>query len=1225
MTVSSEHVRVPGARRGAVLAGPGLRLGVLGQIVATRDGQVLELGGPRQRAVLALLVIARGDVVPADRLIDALWGEATPPSAVSALQAYVSHLRKRMEPERGPRDRQSVLARQGPGYALRLDEDAVDAWRFEQLVRQAGDAEPATAQPLLEEALGLWRGPAYADHAGEAWAQGEAARLAGLRDVAREQLLRSRLEQGEAAVLVPEIETLVGADPLREERWGLLVLALYRAHRQADALAALRRARATLADELGVDPGPALRALEAEVLAQSPSLDAPARAARPAPPTTPAPATPVDGPAAAPDALVDRDHELRVLRGALADALDGQGRLALVLGPAGIGKSRLLQEVRRFGAEQGALVLTARGSQLEREFAFGAVRQLFEATLAGSASREELLGGAAAAAASVFDEVPVEPQTRADGSFAVLHGLYWLTVNLAARQPVVLAVDDVQWCDAGSLRMLAFLLRRLEGLPVLIAATLRTGEAHEDEALLAELADDLATIHVTPGPLSPTSTGELVRGRLGEEAHDAFVAACYRTTGGNPLLLRQLLRALEVEGVRPDASHADTVTAIGSRAVSSMVLMRLRRLPPACTTVARAVAVAGDGAELPTVAALAQLGEDETASALSVLARAEVVRLERPLGFVHPLVAEAVYGDLPPGERELHHERAARVLDGAGAAPEQVAAHLMHTPRRANARTVDVLREAAARAADRGAAENAVTYLRRALDEPPAAALRPELLTEVGRVAAMTDGALAVGHLRAAYDETADPARRGEIALMLARTLVFAGGQGEAPRFARAAAATLPGDELADVRQGLRALEGISGFMHGLPPEQWRRGDVSVEGDGAGARMLAADLAWETFIDGRDRPRAVELARFALADGRLLEVDIGLLWVVAAMVQQMADEDVAEFWDRALAQAHARGSLFATLSVHLWRGWMLWRQGDLPEALHSLQTANEQSVMWGMPTVGTAYGHASIVGVLLDMGDLATARAYLDRVVDDPRIGDGARLVLEAEGQLLVAEGRHGEALARFDQAARDVRAVVRNPMWAPWRSYRAVAVAGLGQLDEAVDLVREEVALAREWGAPSLLGATLRRLGTLLGRRGDEAEPELREAVAVLGPSLARLECARAELELARVLPASGEREELLRSALSGALSCGSPGLYRAAAGLLRAAGVDVPAEAGEAVVVTSSERRMAELAAAGASHREIAQALFLTPHLVDRALRELRDRLGVRTDGELLAALPG
>ncbi|MGE5720364.1 MAG: AfsR/SARP family transcriptional regulator, partial [Nocardioidaceae bacterium] len=285
----------------------GLRLGVLGQMTALRDGRPVDLGGPRQRAVLGLLVLARGDVVPADRLIDALWGDQTPPSATSALQAYVSHLRRRLEPDRGPRDRHSVIARQGPGYALRVEDDAVDAWEFERLLLRAGTAESAAeAQRLLERALALWRGPAFADHIGEPWADAECARLTGLRDVAREQLLEARLGSGESAVLVPEIEKLVAEDPLREERWRLLVLALYRAHRQADALAALRRARTTLSEELGVDPGPALRSLEAEVLAQSPALDAPARPVAPAvaaPPKAVAPALP----GSAPDELVDRE------------------------------------------------------------------------------------------------------------------------------------------------------------------------------------------------------------------------------------------------------------------------------------------------------------------------------------------------------------------------------------------------------------------------------------------------------------------------------------------------------------------------------------------------------------------------------------------------------------------------------------------------------------------------------------------------------------------------------------------------------------------------------------------------------------------------------------------------------------------------------------------------------------------------------------------------------
>ena len=1219
--VDTDRTRLPAARDGAENAGDGsLRLGVLGELVATRDGALLELGGPRQRAVLALLVLARGDVVPAHRLIDALWGDATPPSATSALQAYVSHLRKRMEPDRGPRDRHSVLARQGPGYAIRVADDAVDAWRFERLLRRAGSADPATAQRLLEEALGLWRGPAYADHAGQPWADGEVTRLTGLREVAREQLLDARLAQGESAVLVPEIESLVAEDPMREERWRLLVLALYRAHRQADALAALRRARATLADELGVDPGPALRALEAEVLAQSPTLDAPARAAEPAAPVPALPTQPVEQPPpAVAEEIVDRDAELRVLRGALADALGGHGRLALIDGPAGIGKSRLLQEVRRLGAEHGALVLTARGSQLERDFGFGAVRQLFEGTLSDAGRRVELLRGSAASAASVFGEVSeVDPAQRADGSFAVLHGLYWLTVNLAEQQPVVLAVDDLQWCDTGSLRVLAFLQHRLEGVPVLVAATLRTGEQHEDAALVAELSEQLDSVAVHPQPLGPEATAHLVRGRLGEDAHDTFVAACHRTTGGNPLLLRQLLRGLQVEGIRPDASHADTVNAIGSRAVSSLVLRRLGRLPRECTGVARAVSVLGDGCALPEVAALARLDDAATADALAALARAEVVRPEHPIGFVHPLVGDAVYLDLPPGERELQHERAARLLQRFDASPELVAAHLMLAPRRGEQDVVQTLRRAAATAADRGATEAATRYLERALAEPPDADQRPGVLLELGRLATLTNGLGAVRHLQQAYDEITDPELRADVAIMLARTLVFAAGPGEATAFARQAGSDLPPD-LDDQRQGLLALERIGGYMHGLDESLWRQNRAEVRGEGIGARMLAATLAFEEMIDVGDADRCIRLARFALADGELQRTDTGLLWVVAAFVQEMAEEDLSEFWQRTLADAMARGSLFSALAVHLWRGYSLWHQGRLREALDSVMTSNEQSRRWGAPVVGVPYGQAYVVGILLERGEVATARDFVDSIKDEHRFGDGARLVLEAEGKLLAAEGRYDEALQVLERAA-EMPPRVENPVWKPWRSYRAPVLAALGRADEARALMAEEIALARRWSSTSILGRTLRCAGEL---GGPGSEQLLREAVDLLGDSVARFELACAELALGRVTRDLAERDRLLRAALQRSLDCASPGLYRQVAAELRADGVDVPADAAEATWVTATERTVADRTAAGASAAQVAQELFLTPADVERTLANLRRRLGAGTDEELFGLL--
>ena len=316
-----------------------LRVDLLGDLTATRDGQPLDLGGPRQRAVLALLVLARGEAVPAERLIESVWGDRPPADAAGALQAYVSHLRRRLQPGSAARTRSQVIVSEGRGYAVRLDADAVDAWCFERLVADAGATpDPQRAAAVLDRALALWRGPALAQYADEPWAEAETTRLGELRAVARERLLAARLELGEAALLVPDLETLVAEEPLREVRWRLLALALYRANRQADALGALRRARERLADELGVDPGPALRELERLVLDQSPVLAASRTPARAGPAVAPPPEAPVPPPAPPAEDLRDREREVATVAAALDDLAAGQPRLLIVEGPAGIGK-----------------------------------------------------------------------------------------------------------------------------------------------------------------------------------------------------------------------------------------------------------------------------------------------------------------------------------------------------------------------------------------------------------------------------------------------------------------------------------------------------------------------------------------------------------------------------------------------------------------------------------------------------------------------------------------------------------------------------------------------------------------------------------------------------------------------------------------------------------------------------------------------------------------------
>jgi DNA-binding SARP family transcriptional activator/tetratricopeptide (TPR) repeat protein len=1174
-----------------------LRINLLGELTASYDGTPLHLGGRRQRAVLAVLVLARGEVVPAERLADAVWGEHPPEDAPAALQSYVSHLRRALQPDTPARARSAVIVREGRGYAVRQPTEAVDAWRFETLVRRSDETDrPAQVASLLEEAVELWKGPVLVDYTDEPWAAAEIARLTELRSVARERLLAARLEVQEPALLVPELESLVAEEPLREERWRLLVLAMYRAQRQADALGALRRARATLAEELGVDPGPALRELETEVLAQSPTLIGPRRVRGREPPWPTATSS-----TRRPGGLVERDRELAALDDVLDDLAAGGHGLLVIEGPAGTGKTRLLEEARRRADDRNVRVLWARGSRLETAFAFGVVRQLLEPEVADPARHEDLLQGAATGARAVFD---LAGEATTEG-FAVLHGLYWLVVNLAAQGPVLLAVDDAQWSDRASLRFLAYVARRLGSVPVLVATTVRTGgeEPHEDD-LLAELGGTPEAVVLRPAALSMDATADLVKHRLDAQPAPLFTAACHRTTSGNPLLLSQLLEALAADGVRPDASHADVAVAVGSRAVASLVQMRLRRLPEDVVEVARCASVLGDGAPLPVVAELAGLPEARTAEGLAVLARAEIVGDQHPLSFVHPLVRDAVYDMTPAAERGLCHERAAAVLRATGADDEQVAAHLLAAPPRGDEARVALLRAASRAAAGRGASESAVTYLRRALDEAPAGSSRRELVLDLGLLEAALDGAAGVEHLAQAYRLHDDPRVRAEIAIAAAATHVFASPPGVATAFAREAAALLP-EELTDHRQALVALQRISGFMH-ADDEGWQTPAPEPDGPGPGAQMLAATIALEALLDGADRGRSIAMARYALDGDRLLRVDDGLFWVNAAAVRTLADDDVGDFWSRARTAGHARGSLFATLSTSLWQGFWHWRRGELQEALGCLRDALEQDRMWGGSRIGEPFARGFQISCHLDRGDVAAARRVAD-ALEGQLLGEGGRIYQQALAHLLVTEGRWEEALATLDAAPKGVAST--NPVWNPWRSIRAGALHGLGRTREAIAAAEEEVALLRRWGAPSFLGRALTLLGLL---RGVDGADDLREAMGLLAPTSAVVDLARAQAAFGS-LPHVPDDEAVpcLLAATATSGQRGARGVMERARSELERRGHVVETRDEESRHLTPTERQILVLTGEGLSVREVAQRLFVTQGTVRAVLDEAGSHL--------------
>jgi DNA-binding CsgD family transcriptional regulator len=925
--------------------------------------------------------------------------------------------------------------------------------------------------------------------------------------------------------------------------------------------------------------------------------------------------------------LLERESELASLDALIDQAVAGSARLALVEGPAGIGKSRLVAEARRLGSEAGLRVLAARGGELEREFPYGVVRQLFEPVLVDPDERDRLLAGSAAGARAVFDPLEADAEAADDASFAALHGLYWLTVNLTGDGPLLLIADDLHWTDTPSLRFLAYLIRRLEGLPALVVGTMRPAEPGADQNLLSEIAGDPLTVEMHPTPLTEPAVAEVVGDRLGGDAEPAFVAACHTSTGGNPLLLHELLKAIQAEGVSPSGANASVVRELGPRAASRAVLLRLARLPQDSAAVARAAAVLGDGAELPAVAVLAGLDDAAAARATATLVQAELLRPDPPLGFVHPLVREAVYRDVPPGERELQHEHAARLLEESGASPERVAAHLLTIPARGEQWVVDTLVAAAQSALQKGAAESAVSYLTRALDEPPPADRRTRLLYELGMAEALTSAPAAARHLQEAYEALEDPVERGRLAPVLGRAVLFAGAPEAGAALAREAAAALPPEE-EDLRLRLKAFELVTRlFGVEVPGYAERLGRYRAErsGHGPGARMMEAVAGLELTYACGPAEDSAQLALDALADGQLIDSDNGLLSIGATNVLVLADRDEAVgAWEAMREDAYRRGSLFSVSSMHLWRAFMLLQRGDLAGAEEDLRTAEEEFELYGYGGVANAYVAGFQAAVLRERGDLAGARAALDRVERPAQFADGTRFWLSSGLALLVAEGRAEEALEAADELARLYEELSPNPVYWHWRSYKAEALDRLGRTDEAVALAEEELKLSREWGAPATLGHTLRVLGRLKRANGLG---DLEESVEVLDGTPARLELAKSLAALGTAVRHArqpSDAREPLRRALELADACDAAGLAEHARSELYATGARPRSEALSGVeALTPSERRVADLAAEGQTNRDIAQTLFVTPKTVEVHLSNAYRKLGIRSRRELPTAL--
>jgi len=933
--------------------------------------------------------------------------------------------------------------------------------------------------------------------------------------------------------------------------------------------------------------------------------------------------------------LLERETELAAVAG-LIDALPDGGRLLAIEGPPGIGKTVLLAQAKALGQESGLQVLGARGSELERSFSYGVVRQLFEPFLAslGEEERAELLSGAAALAAPLFDpaQVAVGEAAPADSSLATLHGLYWLTANLAARRPLLLALDDLHWCDLPSLRWLAYLLPRMEELAVLVVAGLRPEEPGGDAGLLGRIVSDPLAAVVRPAPLSADAATLFLRETLAPDADDAFCAACREATAGNPLLLRELVHAIAVEALDPTEANVPRLRELGGRAGSRAVSLRLSRLPSEATTLAQAVAILGDDADPRQAAALAGLDEQAASEAADALARADVLRPQPPLAFVHPLIRAAVYEGLTSLERDRGHARAARLLANGEAEPERVAAHLLRSPAAADSQVVATLREAAYRARARGASESAVAYLRRALAEPPPDTERAELLLELGSAETFVDGDAAIEHLQAARELIEGPMGRAETALLLGHQLFLLRGAESDAVYTQAL------EELGGADVELERLLEAGLITNNLfAPSHHRAGLERLEhvrnrpdDQTVGEKLLLSLLAYHDARAGAPAAEAVPLARRALAGGALAKsLGVGAAFVPATTVLAMADlDEVLVTYDDALAEAHRRGSTFAFAAVKVFRAQTLVWRGDLGEAEAEAREALAAGESWGASARFAGHAAAFLADALMEQGKLDDAAAALARAEGGESLPDSARLLYlgDSSARLRILRGDLAGGVAEILDAGRRFESVgSRNPAFIAWRSPAALALLQLGRQDEARRLVAEELDLARTWGAPRALGAALRAAG--LAEGGARGLTLLEEAVQVLSESPAKLEHAKARTELGAALRRANRRSEAreqLRHAVELATICGATILAARAESELLATGARPRRVALSGVEsLTPSERRIAEMAAEGPTNREIAQALFVTQRTVEVHLTSIYRKLAISSRSQLAAAL--
>jgi DNA-binding SARP family transcriptional activator/tetratricopeptide (TPR) repeat protein len=617
---------------------------ILGPLEVLADGRAVDLGGQKQRGLLAMLLLEANRVVASDRLVDALWEEEPPETASKALQVYVSQLRKLLGKDR--------LQTKAPGYLLRVEEGELDLDRFRQLHEERRHAE----------ALSLWRGEPLADFGSQRFARSEIARLDELRLSCLEDRLDADLATGRHSELVGELNALAGEHPLRQRLRAQLMLALYRSGRDAEALAVYQDLRRGLVEGLGIEPGRELRDLHQAILQQDPALDL------------------VEEYTSVADAgrgvFVGRERELAELLGGLDDAFSGHGGLFLLVGEPGIGKSRLADELIARAKARGAQVLVGRCWEAGGAPAYWPWVQSLRAYLreADPADARAQVGAGAADLAQLLPELRAlfpgllePPAVESEGArFRLFDAASSLLASAARARPLVLVFDDLHAADEPSLLLLQFVARQLNESRMLVVGAYRDvdpGPSDPLRAALTELAREPVTRTLALTGLAEREVSQVIELTAGAAAKEELVLAIQAETEGNPLFVGEIVRLLAAEG----ALDATALRLAIPQSVRDVIARRLSHLSQECNRVLVHASVLGREFPLDALARVGDLSSDDLLETLdeAMIARvvSDVPGSSTRLRFAHVLIRDTLYEGLTTARRVRLHRQVVEALE----------------------------------------------------------------------------------------------------------------------------------------------------------------------------------------------------------------------------------------------------------------------------------------------------------------------------------------------------------------------------------------------------------------------------------------------------------------------------------------------------------------------------------------------------------------------------------